>query len=859
MQPTPLFGRDAVIESARALLLDERMRLVTLTGTGGVGKTRLALAVAAQLRVCFADGVRFVPLEAVCDPRDIAVAIVSALSLRGTTGEPPEQTLRRFFGHRETLLVLDNFEHLLSAATLVSDLLTACPNLAILVTSRAPLSLRWEHEVFVPPLALPPAAATRPAAGHTTASFESGAFVQTAASPAVQLFVHRAQAVAPGFRLGVHNAAAVAAICARLDGLPLAIELASMRIKLFTPAALLERLDRRLALLTTAPRDVPPRHRALRATVSWSHDLLTPDEQALFRRLAVFAGGITSEGIEAISSASPALATPWEDLAATLVDHSLLRRDDDPATPPSRHEPQLRMLETVREYALEQLAEQGEEPAMRRRHADYYLQLAGAAEAKLAGPDQGAWLERLESEHDNLRAALYWTIEAGEMELAGRLCAALGRFWLIRGHQSEGRRWLARVLGPSPGRSSARPQDAPIQLSPATTESVNLHALPTSVRARVLTSAAALALSQGAFEEAGALQAEGLRLWQQLEDQHGIADALNTLGRLALRRSDHATARALFDECLTLRREIGDHVGVATTLNSLGLSAMQCGEHARAQSLFEESVSLARACGDHFSTALALNNLGILHGSRQDLAAARALFEEALTLRRAIGDREWIASSLHNLAATAMNQGDYTTARGLYLESLTLAADLGRLLGVAYHLEGLATITAAEGQADRALRIFGAAEALRVSLGAPLPSSDAAEQERTIAGIRDELSEAAAQSAWTAGQAMSVSRAIAYATAGTAQSAPDAASGTVAEPTTGSPLSARGSNVPDRLTPREREVLRLLAAGRTNQEMADELVLSTHTIARHIANLYAKIGARGRADATAYALRTGLA
>jgi predicted ATPase/DNA-binding CsgD family transcriptional regulator len=851
-QPTPLIGRAGEIATLRARLLNPEVRLLTLTGPPGTGKTRLALAVAADVVEDFADGVWFVGLEAVREPDQVVAAIAQALDVRETAGQPLIETVAAHLDGRHLLLVLDNFEQVLAAGMEVARLLTACPDLTVLVTSRAPLRLRWEHELPVVPLMLPdPARRLDPR--------------EIRQSPAVELFRQRAVAARPDFCLSAANAADVARVCMALDGLPLAIELAAARVKVLPPHAILQRLEQRLRLLTSGPRDAPNRHRTLRAAIAWSYDLLSDEEQALLRRLGVFVGGCLPEAAEAVAEGIGDGATEHTalDLLSALADQSLLRFD---ATPSG--EPRLRMLETVREFALERLAAAGELTDTHHVHAAYFLALAEAAEPHLTGAEQATWLARLEAEHDNLRTALAWVLERGTGELALRLGGALGRFWIVRGHASEGRRWLERAL--------AAGGNAPM-----------------SRRATALHAAARLAWAQADFPAARAFAENSLALQQELGDTREIAATLNTLGTIAVREGDYAAgrdrfedalalvrelgdtwrtavalynlgtvaveqgdypaARSFYEESLRLRRGLGDQAGIASSLDALGNLANVLGDHAAAQALCEEGLALRRGLGDRFAIAYSLWNLALAARAQGDSSAARASIEESLALRRELGDRHGIAWSLHTLGLVALDQGDQTTARACWDESLALSQELGSVLGITNCLVGLARLAGTRSQPARAARLLGAVEARREAIGYILPPSERAGHEAGVAAARATLGESAFATAWAAGRALSVEAAVAEALRADEEH--------VESSKAGGPRATSGAAqtaLPAKLTMREVEVLRLIAAGHSNPEIAEALVISIHTVERHTVNLYAKIGARGRADAIAFAHRHGL-
>lgn len=718
-QPTPLIGRVRETAAVTSLLrapgrTGAGVRLLTLTGPGGTGKTRLALQVAAELLDEYRDGVFFVPLALLRDPALVAPAIAQALEVVESGGRPLVRCLEDFLRDRQLLLCLDNFEHVLPAAALVAELLAAAPGLAALATSREALHVYGEHEFPVPPLAWPDLAQLPPADVAMQYS-------------AVALFVARAQAVRPGFALEPGAVAAIAEICARLDGLPLAIELAAAHCKWLAPQAVLARLRASpLALLTGGPRDLPARQRTLREAIAWSYDLLDATEKALFARLALLAGGGTLEAVSALAATAPGLPGECPDTMIALAEKSLLRQGEGPDG-----EPRFGMLETVREYALERLAESGVETALRQGHAEHYLGLAVRAEPELTGPAQAAWLKRLEVEHGNLRAALDWLL-ARDAAAAARLAAALWRFWFGHGHLGEGRRALSAVL--AAGTAPAGP----------------LHA-------RLLNGAGALAYAQGDYEQATLLYGESLALYRAHGDKVGATHALNRLGGVAFSQGDYAQAARLWEENLRLFRELHDARGIAYTLNNLGTLAVSRGDYAGARTFHEESLALKRGMHDRHGIALSLNNLGVVWLHLGDNAQAAALQEQSLSLFRELGDTRGEAAALSNLARAALHKGDAGAARALYRESLGLFQQLGDREGLAECLEGLAAGTQA-GPADRrhAAMLYAAAEALRRAIGAPLSPADQPVHARRVDALRTALGAEAFAAAWGEGEATPV-------------------------------------------------------------------------------------------------------
>jgi predicted ATPase len=722
--PTPgtaFVGRDKERKAIAELLLREDVRLVTITGPGGIGKSRLALEVARDVNEKFPSGVYFVPLSAVNDPALIAFAITQSLKIKETANKGPLEALRDYLQNSlraPMLLLIDNFEHLVEAAPALAELLTVTPNLKMLVTSRSPLRVRHEHEFAVPPLALP---------GDRSLSARE----MLNEYSAISLFVQRATAVKPGFELTEENAPIVAEICARLDGLPLAIELAAARIKLLTPAAMRTRLERSLQLLTGGARDLPARQQTLRQAIDWSYDLLTEAEQRLFRRLSVFLGGCTLEAVESVCDTKQDLGIDVLDGMSSMVDKSLARQTEQ-----ADGEPRFVMLETIREYAIEKAEESGELQSIKRAHAAYCLVLAEEGAADEASGSPSSWFDRFEIESENFRAALSWLIETGNAEWGLRLGISLFRFWQKHERITEGREWFAKML------------------------KVKGTAAPAALRMRAAFAAGVLASEQGDYEVSCALVGESLELARELHDTRSAAVSLNALAVVARDRGDLALARTLFEESLAHWKEISEAPAIARGLSNLAGVANSQEDYGQARTLYEESLAIFRELGDHAGVAWTLNHQGDVACDLGDSAGSRSLYEQSLAAFRELGDREGIAGALADLGNLARAQNDHRTADSLYRESLQLFRDRDSKRGIARLLECFARTAAVRSEAERSLRLAGAAAALRQSIGAPLTASQQSRLEQGLEPARQKLGTAAGRAAWLEGWVTPVERAM---------------------------------------------------------------------------------------------------
>jgi len=815
----PLIGREEELARLSELLLNPQVRLVTLLGPGGIGKTHLGLQVMLKMREQFTDGACFVSLAALSDPELVVPAVSRELGIREVGAHPLSEQLKVALRNKHLLLFLDNFEQLLSAAPQLPALLAECPHLKVLVTSRARLRVQGEHEFPVSPLALP----------DLSLSPESDALQQNAA---IILFLQFARTARPDFRITPANALAIAKICVRLDGLPLAIELAAARIRSFAAQALLARLEEHLLDVTISKdEDSNDRQRTLRGTIAWSYDLLAAEEQQLFRRLSAFVGSLSLEAVEAIYNAlGDEMLDVWSGVES-LLDKSLLYSAEQEG------EGRLRLLVTIREYALECLEGSEEADVTRQAHARYFLGLVEQAEPHLKGPQQATWLLRLGQEQENLRASLKWFIEQGESELALRFCGALWWFWRLRGYWNEGQRWLEAALRlrqtGEPSTAWARAlwtagdlaffQGSGLAARPLLEESVSLcRALGAEKELAIALGAlGALMRMQGDHEAAGPLLEESEKLCRKLGKNWEYSYLLRRLAEHAAETGELKQAVEYAHESYTLAQKLGDKSLIATVLSTLGNISARLDDLKQAIAYNQESLTLARELGDKLLTALAMSHLGYFTALQGDLTIT-TYAEEALTLMRELGDRMYIIRTLHSLGYINARQGNLAQAKAWYREGLSLAQEIQSEIGIGMILSGLALVAVAEGEFLQAARLMGAVET-RVDIDVDMNPAERAEYKRAVQSVHAQVKGKPFAVARSEGRTLTPEQALA------ASQMPAIVS---------TPPSLK---YPDGLTEREVEVLCLVAKGLTDVQIARRLVIAPRTVNSHLTLIYRKI------------------
>lgn len=842
---SPLVGRTHEIAAATSFLAEPSVRLLTLTGPGGTGKTRLALRVAADVSDDYADGVLFVPLAAIRDPDLLVPTIARAAGLTEPVSSSIEDALTEYLAARNTLLVLDNFEQIIAAGVVVARLLEQCANVKALVTSRSPLQTAGEQRFPVAPLSLP---------SKNADSLES-----LRQSEAVELFLQRVRAIGPNLALTERDAPVVAEICWRLDGLPLALELAAARTNVLSLPALLARLSDRLHLLVGDRLDVPERLRTMRQAIAWSYDLLPPVEQSIFRRASVFSGGAAIEALEVVAN-QPAISThAFLDALGRLVDHSLMRREDDP-----ERESRIAMLETLREFGLEQLRALGEETAVRDAHAAYLLTYVEAGEPRMRGHGQTAWLDELDAEQGNLRAALDWTLQTADAETALRICAAVWRYWMNRGRFEEGRAWVDRALeagasAPSPARLGALIASAFLAEDHADYEAAQTRFEQAASLAEStgdqLTLAQAwdglgtVASDRGEFSVASDHHVRAAALAREIGDERMASIATANLGSVHYRHADFDRAEQCWLECRALVRAQGDLHGEALMTGNLGALAVMRGDLQQGEALLTEALALQRELRHPRTVASCLVNLGDIRMTAGDVEAASSHFDEAFAIMRETGDPHGAAVIHVRIAKAAHARGDIAAARATFAESIRALVESGDRFALMEATEELALLLVQDGDARPAARLYGMIDALRDELASSRREPEQPAYDASITRLRAELDGAQFDEARAAGARMAPRELAMMVAALPRPPAP--------APAPKKPVVRIEASRP-RLSDRELDVLRLVAAGCSNREIADALFISPRTASTHVEHILSKLSVNTRSAAVAVAMREGL-
>ena len=805
--PSSFIGRKR--EMAEVLQLLRTERLVTLTGAGGSGKTRLAFEVARGIVPEFEDGAWVVEFASLKDARLVPQAVASVLNIRERPGRPLTNTLVDALRLRQVLLLLDNCEHLLQACSeLTEALLRACPAVTILATSREALNIAGETIRIVPPLPLP-----ERSAGIKASRVMSKKIGE---SEAVQLFVARARAVVPGFELAAENAGAVAEICLRLDGIPLAIELAAARLRAITVQQVAALLVDRFRLLTGGGRTAPARQRTLEATLDWSYALLASEEQQVLQALSVFAGGCTLEAALAICVAEQARRAEVRDALGRLVGKSLVVAET------GGEEVRYRLLETIREYALKRLTDSGDAAATRDRHLDYFVSWSERAETLLLGPEMPIGVRLFTDEHDNLRAALDWSLRSPGKAGAGlRLAAATGYYWRIVGYHTEGRTRLLAVLQQEDAQS------------------------PTLPRARAIVRAGLHAFYQSDYPSCRALAEEARRIaaTHGASGRKDLADALELLAEVASETGDYAKAAILYEEALPIYEQVGDLIGQGDTRKMVGWLAMRAGDYERAKMHLEEGLAVCRQSGELRHIASALSGMGELAIRTGRYAEARKSLDESLSISRATGEKWNIAINLGSLGWTALLQRDFTEMGRFLGESLAIRMETGDRGGIAWCLEKLAEAHGLQLRPQKAVAIFGAASALRAPLGSAMDEVDKPKHERLLSELGTALGEERFAAAWAEGNQMELDQVLEYALAEFGQGEP----------------KVKAKERWGGLTEREREVATLMAQGKSNREIAEAMTVGLKTVETYVTRMLDKLGLDSRLQIALWALENGLA
>jgi predicted ATPase/DNA-binding CsgD family transcriptional regulator len=795
--PTPFIGRQDAVDELRSLV--QANRLITLVGPGGVGKTRLAAAVASATASDFRDGARFVELGSTLESHLVSQTVVSTLGLEQQAGIPPLAILSANLSDKVLLLILDNCEHVIGGcAELADTLLKTCPDLHLIVTSRERLRIAGERVWPVPPLSFP-TDDTPLSAAQSASEYD-----------AIRLFVERARAVLPSFELTEQNVAAVAHICRHLDGIPLALELAAAWVQTLTVEQIRNRLDDRLRLFSSGGRTALPRQQTLRGAIDWSYALLTNVEQSVFNRLAVFMGGCTLTSAEAVCARTSVAQQDVLPVLDNLVNKSLVLAEEH------HGENRYRLLETLRLYGRERLVMSGEGDDVSDRHARHYLSIAEAAERHLWSANLRSWLDLVELEHENMRAALRWSTGRGDTELALRIGTALCRFWSMRGHAREGLRWLDAGLSWETG-------------------------APSDVRAQALDAAGHLARDQGDYRHAISLYERGLSLRRELGDVRNEALALTNLAMVKQFQGQYADATTLQEQSLDLFRRLDDEGSVALSLLTLGTMEQLQHRGDRAAELYRAALDIFRRQDNARGMAACLNNLGNLASEQGAVTEAKRCYTETVRLLHELGDEHGRAATLMNLADLAWQSSDRHEATSLSRESLALFSAIGDKRGMAACLSFLAKVALEEHAFERAAMLMGASDAIRESLDGGLADAERS-QGPTFRALRDVMGEQRLATSWQTGRTLPLSAAIDLAMAPTPTAAPAT-----------EPADPRSP-----LTARQREVAALIARGFTNRQIADALFIAERTADTHVDHILAKLDVHSRAGIASWATRHGL-